>query len=304
MGEFRRDLDAEDSLHVPHSARVWNRFLGGKECYDVDRSAAADITDICPGMGAAVRQARGFLVRAVHHLAAQEGVGQFLDVGCGLPMPEVFPRPYPDRIVHQPSPHAPTPWPATHDLHEVARRAAPDARVLYVDNDPVVGAHAHALLTCGRDGVDFIDADLRDPGDILSQARELLDFSKPIAVVLGAVLGHLGVDPLDPHAALTDPQQARPETRAVVDALIAALPRGSFLAAYDLDGGDPEAREAMLVFCDHGASPYLPLPRRLFGELFDGLEVLPPGVVRPEQWRPLREPDADAPVWCAVGRKL
>ena len=149
----------EIDTSVPHSARVWNYWLGGKDNFPVDRAAGDQFREIFPEIVDAARASRGFLTQAVRYLAGEAGIRQFLDVGTGLPTVD--------------------------NTHEVAQRVAPDSRIVYVDNDPLVLVHARALLTSTPQGVtDYIDADLRDPDKILQGAAETLDFTQPVAITL------------------------------------------------------------------------------------------------------------------------
>ena len=156
-------------ITVPHSARIWNYWLGGKDYYPIDQYVGGQLSEIFPAFGSLARQSRYFLARAVRYLAEEQGIRQFLDIGAGLP--------------------------AVDNTHEIAQRAAPAPRVVYVDNDPLVVAYARALLTSGPEGMcGYVDADLRDPADILAGAAKTLDFTRPVAVLLLAVLGHVGDD--------------------------------------------------------------------------------------------------------------
>src|SRR6476469_8782053 len=151
---------------MPHSVRMWNYYLGGKDNYQVDRDLAEAVLAIYPGYAIKARTCRYFLFRAVRFLTVEAGVRQFLDIGTGLPTAE--------------------------NTHEVAQRFAPESRIVYVDNDPLVLAHARSLLTSSPEGVTrYVDADLRDPDRILAEARQTLDFQAPIALLLLGVLGHL-----------------------------------------------------------------------------------------------------------------
>jgi hypothetical protein len=153
----------EINTGIAHIARVYDYWLGGKDNYAADREAAEEVIAAFPGIGVSVRAQRAFLGRAVHHLAAEAGIRQFLDIGTGLP--------------------------SANNTHEVAQLAAPDSRVVYVDNDPIVLAHARALLASGLQGANaYIDADLRDTGRIFQEAAATLDFSKPVAVMLVGIL--------------------------------------------------------------------------------------------------------------------
>jgi S-adenosyl methyltransferase len=154
---------AKLDMGVPHSARLWNFLLGGKDNFAADREAAAQVLEYMPELVQSARFNREFLGRAVRHLAGQAGIRQFLDVGTGLPTAD--------------------------NTHEVAQATAADSRIVYVDNDPMVLAHARALLTSTREGAtDYIDADVRDPDRILTEARRTLDFDLPVAIMLLGIL--------------------------------------------------------------------------------------------------------------------
>ncbi len=151
---------------VPHSARIWNYWLGGKDNYAVDREAGDQFSAIFSQIVDIARADRDFLGRVIRFLAAEAGVRQFLDVGTGLPTAD--------------------------NTHEVAQRVAPGSRVVYVDNDPLVLAHARALLTSSSEGTtNYVDADMRDPGNVLEEAAKWLDLTQPVALTLMGVLGHV-----------------------------------------------------------------------------------------------------------------
>jgi hypothetical protein len=251
---------------VAHSARIWNYWLGGKDNFATDREVGDQFRGIFPDIVPIARTSRAFLTRAVTFLATEAGIRQFLDVGTGLP---------------------------THDnTHEVAQRAAPDARIVYVDNDPLVLAHARALLTSAPEGVtNYIDCDVREPDKILDAAAETLDFSKPVALMLMNILGH--IPDID-------------EAQSIVKRLLDALPSGSYLAVADgtnvIKGEAFE--QAIRVWNESGSVPYkLRHPDQIAGFL-DGLEVLEPGVVSCPDWRPAPgEVEASVDEFCAVARK-
>ena len=158
---------------VAHPARIWDYFLGGKDNFAADRVAAQDVLEVMPAMAMVARAGRAFLAAAVHYLATDGGISQFLDIGTGLP--------------------------TANNTHEVAQRANQQARIVYVDNDPIVLSHARALLTSGPDGeTAYVDADIRDTDRILAEAARTLDFSQPVAVMLLAVL-HFVPDADDPY---------------------------------------------------------------------------------------------------------
>jgi hypothetical protein len=236
------------SPEVAHPARVYNVWIGGKDAYAADRKAAAEVAACRPQVVVGARANRAFLARAVRYLAGQRGIGQFLDVGPGLPAPG--------------------------STHTVAQAIAPQSRVVYVDNDPLVLAHARALLTSRSEGAcDYVDADLRDWQTILTQAARTLDFTQPAAVILVAVL-HFIPDADDP--------------RGIVATLSAALAPGSFVAISHLTADfAPDAVGA-------GVAAYNTLvpagiTARSHAEvtaLFGGLALVAPGVVPVAEWRP------------------
>ncbi len=248
---------------VPHSARIWNYWLGGKDNYAVDREAGDQYKEIFPGIAVVARTSRAFLTRAVRYLAAEAGIRQFLDIGTGLP--------------------------TANNTHEVAQRVAPESQIVYVDNDPLVLAHARALLTSSPEGAcEYLDADIRNPAAILDTAAGLLDFTQPIALMLMGIMGHF-----------TD-EEAYP----IVSRLLAGLPSGSYFALYDGADTNEAFNQAQQGYNDSGAVPYYLRSPEQFTRYFAGLELVEPGVVPVPHWRP--DPDA-APVeiysYCGVGRK-
>jgi S-adenosyl methyltransferase len=263
------DIQSRIDTSVPHSARIWNYWLGGKDCYPVDRAAGDEYTKLFPGINELARASRGFLTRAVTYLARDAGIRQFLDIGTGLPTAD--------------------------NTHEVAQRIAPDSRILYVDNDPLVLVHARALLVATDDGTTaYLDADLRDPDRVLASARRTLDFDQPIALMLMGVLGHI-----------VDDEQVLALVRNYVD----ALPAGSYLASYDgtLPAGDSAFDAAQDEYNDSGAVPYILRTPEQIARRFDGLALVEPGVVPHTRWRPEPTPDGSLPApvdgYCGVGRK-
>jgi S-adenosyl methyltransferase len=241
---------------VPHSARIWNYWLGGKDHYPVDRAAGDKYRETYPGIVDTARAVRYFMARTVRYLAAEAGVRQFLDVGTGLP--------------------------AVDNTHEIAQRVAPESRIVYVDNDPLVLAHARALLSSRPEGAcDYVDADLREPAQILTAAARTLDFSQPVAVLLMGVLGHV-----------SDYGTAR----AAVDGLVGHCAPGSYLALADsVRVGDAHIT-AGEKYAETGAVPYqLRSPEEIDG-FFHGLELVEPGVVPVQQWRPDPAPFPAVPV--------
>jgi O-methyltransferase involved in polyketide biosynthesis len=230
---------------VPHSARVWNYWLGGKDNYAVDREAGDAVAAIYPQITVNAREARAFLQRVVRFLAGEVGIRQFLDIGTGLP--------------------------TVTNTHEVAQSVAPDARVVYIDNDPLVLAHARALLVGTPEGMTrYLDADIRDVDSLTRGAAEILDFTEPVAVLILGVLGHIvDVD----------------EARALVAQILAQVPSGSYLAICD---GTPteEKRRMQEEYVKTGGVPYQSREPEVMATFFDGLEWVEPGLVSVSLWRP------------------
>ena len=251
---------------VPQSARIWNYWLGGKDNYPVDRAAGDQYRQAFPGITDIARESRAFLKRAVSFLAGEAGIRQFLDIGTGLPTAD--------------------------NTHQVAQRVAPDARIVYVDNDPLVLVHARALLTSTPQGkTAYVEADLREPDKILQAAEETLDFTQPVALMLMGILGHLA---------------DYDEARSVVRRLLAALPSGSYLATNDgTNVISNDFEEAQRGYNESGAVPYnLRTPEQIAG-FFEGLELVEPGVVTVTRWRPDHAdgPPAELDAFGGVGRK-
>jgi hypothetical protein len=253
---------------VAHPARIWDYFLGGKDNFAADRAAAQGVLEVMPTMAMVARAGRAFLAAAVHYLATSGGVSQFLDIGTGLP--------------------------TANNTHEVAQRANQQARIVYVDNDPIVLAHARALLTSGPDGkTAYVDADIRDTDRILAEAARTLDFSQPVAVMLLAVL-HFVPDADDPYK--------------ITSRLMEALPSGSFLAvshaSSDIETGVVAAGTER--YNQRSAVPVTPRTRTQVTRFFDGLDAVDPGVVPLGHWHPgpLQHFDSPGlPTYCAVARK-
>jgi hypothetical protein len=232
----------------PHPARMYDYYLGGKDNYQADRDAAEKIAAVAPEIVDSARANRRFLGRAVRYLAQEKGIRQFLDIGTGIP--------------------------AAGNTHEVAQSLAPQARVAYADNDPVVLAHARALLTGSPAGtVEYIDSDLRDPGKIIGAARGFLDFTKPAALLLVAVLHFI------PDA--DDPQRITAFCRD-------ALPRGSYLVLSHgtTDFHPPEVTDTATSAYETGPTPLVLRPKAAIEALFDGFTLEPPGLVQAPLWHP------------------
>ena len=256
----------ELNTNVPQTARIWNYWLGGKDHFPVDRQVGDQILEAFPAIVANARASRAFLVRVVGYLAGAAGIRQFLDIGTGLPTAD--------------------------NTHQVAQRTAPDARIVYVDNDPIILAHARALLTSTPQGATaYLDADLRDPDTIVQQAARTLDFSQPVAVMLMGILGHLADDD---------------QAQSIVRRLLDAVPSGSYLTVNDGTDTSAEVVEAARIW-NQSANPtyHLRSPERI-ARFFDGLELVEPGVVSPPRWRPEPSPSglpAEIDSACGVGRK-
>jgi hypothetical protein len=252
---------------VAHVARVYDYWLGGKDNFAADRAAAEQAIKNFPDIVRSARANRAFLTRAVRFLAGEAGIRQFLDIGTGIP--------------------------SAGNTHEVAQSVAPESRILYVDNDPIVLTHARALLTSDPAGAtDYVEADLRDPQKILAGAARQLDLGRPVALMLMAILQHVG-DEDDPYK--------------IVATLLAAMPPGSYLAlshpAKDIDSasmakmadGLNQMMAEKVTFRDRPA----------VARFFDGLELVEPGMVQASKWRPASELEAASPaaLWAGVARR-
>jgi hypothetical protein len=266
IGSGQRDIPGINS-RVPHPARVYDYFLGGKDNFEADRLAAEAGIKAFPKTAESARAARTFLRRVVRFLTAEAGIRQFLDIGTGLPSGE--------------------------NVHQVAQSLAPGARIVYADNDPIVLVHAQALLRGTPEGtVAYLDADLRDPDKILEEAAKTLDFSQPIGLLLLGILHNVG-DEYDPHG--------------IVRKLVQAIPDGSYLAICHLTADiypeladfaralNERQLDAPLVLRDHAQVT----------SFFDGLDLVEPGVVQLSKWRPQTELEsaAAAALWGGVARK-
>ena len=254
-------------VSVAHVARVYDYWLGGTDNFPADRAAGDQAIAAYPDIVLSVRANRAFLARAIGYLATEAGIRQFLDIGTGIP--------------------------TANNTHEVAQAAAPDSRVVYVDKDPVVLAHARSLLSSTPEGATrYLDADLRDTGTILAQAAQTLDFTQPVAIMLMAILQHLD-DADDPYA--------------VVARLLAAVPAGSYLALTHpaSDIAAEQMREKGQRLNKLMAEKVTFRGRAEVARFFDGLDLAEPGMVRVQDWRPRTEAEATSPaaLWCGVARK-
>ena len=253
----------------PHMARVYDFWLGGKDNYAADRAVAEQVAAAYPDVRAAVRAQRAFLARAVHFLVTQAGIRQFLDIGTGLP--------------------------SANNTHQVAQQAAPESRVVYVDNDPIVLAHARALLTSSSEGeTAYIDADLRAAGTILERAANVLDFGQPVAVMLLGILQGI-------------PDSEEPG--ALVARLMDAVRPGSYLAISQIaaDVAADEVAEGVQRYNEQSAVPVAARTHAEVCQFFAGLELVEPGVVQVHRWRPGTRDLSGGhhlAIYAGVGRKL
>jgi hypothetical protein len=251
---------------VAHPARVYDYWLGGKDNFAADREAGELALKAYPELAQAVRSNRAFLARAVRFLAGEQGIRQFLDVGTGIPSAD--------------------------NTHEVAQSVAPECRIVYVDNDPVVLLHANALLRSDPAGAcEYIHADLRDTETILRKAAQTLDFGRPIALMLLAVLQFISADE-NPYG--------------LVAGLVGALPTGSYLViSHPTDDFNPNRGESIRVYNEKVAETATLRGEAETARFFDGLDLVEPGVVNASAWRPDSDLTAARPssAWCGVARK-
>lgn len=258
---------------VPNGGRIYDYLLGGNAHFAVDREAAKQSAAMTSagleGARATVRANRNFLVRAMRYLVQEAGVRQFLDIGSGIPNDD--------------------------NVHALAQQLAPESRVVYVDNDPVVLAHAHQLLRSTPEGaISYLSAKLQNPQAILTEATNTLDFSKPIAVMLISIL-HFVSDEEDPYG--------------IVSTLLDAVPSGSYLALSHLgDGISPVMNQAVIPLREATGEPWALRSQEQTHRFFDGLEVVHPGVVQVDRWPsegdvPLLPDGHMAPFYAGVGHK-
>ena len=252
---------------APHPARIYDYWLGGKDNFEADRRAAEAGYRAFPGVLQSVRANRDFLARVVRHLVTEAGIRQFLDVGSGLP--------------------------TANNTHEIAQQKAPESRIVYVDNDPVAVLHARVMLQSAPEGrTDFYQADARDPAFILEQAAATLDFRKPVALIMLGLLHFLHDDD---------------QVAAIMAAFRAAVAPGSHLAISHLASDiEPEIMaEFLRGMAEEGVPPRALRSREQVAGLFEGLELLAPGVVPVSRWRPDTDAEASAvtTLWGGVARK-
>jgi hypothetical protein len=243
----QESLSAVD-VTTANTARVWNYWLGGKDNYPVDEQVGDQIQAVMPQIVDLARAVRGFLARAVRHLVGEVGIRQFVDIGTGLP--------------------------TANNTHEVAQATAPECRIVYVDNDPLIMAHARALLTSTPEGkTDYINADVRDTATILQQAAQTLDFGQPVALMLLGIMEHIA----DDEAACT-----------IVNQLLDPLPSGSHLVLSDptTDIGGEAMRQSIRLWNENATPMITPRSHQQIARFFEGLELLEPGIVSVSLWRP------------------
>jgi hypothetical protein len=246
------------------TSRIYDYLLGGKDNYEADRVAAREVVAAMPNILPTAQANRAFLRRAVQYLVEEAGIRQFLDIGTGLPTAQ--------------------------NTHEVAQQIAPESRIVYVDNDPIVLAHARALLTSTSEGATaYLEADARDPEKILHETARTLDFGQPIAVILLAVMQFIP-DSDGPHQ--------------IVSRLMDAVPPGSYLAMSNatLDF-DPSGSPGADLYNARVATQLTPRTHAQIARFYDGLDLVEPGLVPLAQWRALASPRQQISLYAAVGGK-
>ena len=265
---MKRNSQQPPSLQIdtstPHAARMWNYWMGGKDNYEADRAAGDAVADAYPDIVAMAKESRQFLIRVVSFLAGEAGIRQFLDVGTGLPTMQ--------------------------NTHEVAQRIAPESRIVYVDNDPLVLAHARALLanTTPEGVTSYVDADYNYPEQIIADAHNVLNFNEPVAVMFMGVLGYV--------AELSD-------MKSIVSTLMEPFPSGSYLVLWDGTATGDAVSEGADKLVESGGVPYyLRTPDEL-AECFEGLQMVEPGMARITEWRPDELQPAPIDAYGAVARK-
>jgi hypothetical protein len=257
-------LAAKLDTSTPHAARLWNYWMGGKDNFEADRVAGDYVAEAYPDIVTMAKVSRQFLIRVVSFLAGEAGITQFLDVGAGLPTMQ--------------------------NTHEVAQRIAPESRIVYVDNDKLVLVHARALLanTTPEGVTAYVDGDYHEPEVILADARNVLNFDQPVAVMLMGVMGY--VEKLD-------------EVRSIVSALMEPFPSGSYLVLWDGTATGDSVGEGADKLAESGAVPYyLRTPDEL-KECFAGLELVEPGMSPITDWRPDTVDVTPIDAYGAVARK-
>ncbi|GAA3681447.1 SAM-dependent methyltransferase [Nonomuraea antimicrobica] len=245
MSTDRSDLAAKFKPEIPHAARIWNYWMGGKDNFAADRAAGDAVAKVYPEIVQMAVQSRRFLTRAVRHLTAEAGISQFLDIGTGLPTMQ--------------------------NTHEVAQSIDPSARIVYVDNDPLVLVHARALLknTSPEGTTAYVDGDYHDPERIVSEARKVLDFTKPIAVMFMGVLGYV--------------EELR-VMRSIIDRVVRTVPSGSYLVLWDGTATGEAVAEGSDKLAETGAVPYYLRSLEELTSCFEGLSLVGPGLAPISRW--------------------
>lgn len=275
-GPYRPVATGSLDTSVAHPSRVYDHWLGGKDHYPPDAEAARAVAEVHPGVVAQARANRALLARAVHHLVADVGLRQVLDVGCGLP--------------------------SAPNVHQVAQAVDPQTRVLYLDNDPIVRVYGQALLSGTPGTVDVLDGDLRDPDRLLEDAARTLDLDRPVALLLLMVL-----------QLVPDDDGSRDLVAALVDRL---APGSHVVLSHPLDTGDPAAAAGVAAYNRAVGVPMVLRSAEQVLRFVAGLDVVDPGPVPLDRWRPGPVPagplhaqgasggtGAAAPALCVVARK-
>jgi hypothetical protein len=264
MADPDSELASKLRIDVPHAARIWNYWMGGKDNFQSDRAAGDAVAGVYPEIVVMAQQSRRFLVRVVRFLTAEAGIRQFIDVGTGLPTMQ--------------------------NTHEVAQGHAPESRIIYVDNDPMVLVHARALLLSSTsEGLTtYVEADYHDPEKILTEAAEALDFQQPIAVMFMGVMGY------EPDMALV---------RSIVRRMMDQAAAGSYLVFWDGTDTSPAVVEGAAKLVESGGVPYILRSPDELATCFEGLTMVEPGLVPITLWRPDDPDAAHIDAYGAVARK-
>ncbi|MEV6636580.1 SAM-dependent methyltransferase [Actinoplanes sp. NPDC051470] len=258
------ELASKLQVDVPHAARIWNYWMGGKDNFAADRAAGDAVVTVYPEIAVMARTSRGFLIRAVRYLAAEAGIRQFLDIGTGLPTMQ--------------------------NTHQVAQGIAPESRIVYVDNDPMVLVHARALLSGSTaEGLTtYVEADYHEPDKIVAAAGDALDLTQPVAIMFMGVLGY------EPDLEVV---------RSIVSTTVAAAAPGSHLVLWDGTNTSPSVVDGANKLAESGGVPYILRSPDEIASTFAGLELVEPGLTQITQWRRGDDPDDYIDAYGAVGRK-
>ncbi|MCY1139214.1 SAM-dependent methyltransferase [Actinoplanes sp. Pm04-4] len=259
-----QEAPAELQPDVPHAARMWNYWMGGKDNFAADRGAGDAVAQVYPEIVVMAQQSRKFLIRVVRHLAAEAGVRQFLDIGTGLPTMQ--------------------------NTHEVAQSINPESKIVYVDNDPMVLAYARALLvgTTSEGVTTYVHADYHEPKKILDEASAALDFSQPVVVMFMGVMGY------EPDLDVV---------RSIVNTVMEKVPSGSYLVFWDGTDTSEAVVEGAAKLAEMGGVPYILRSPEQLATVFEGLELVEPGLTQISSWRPDGDGIEPIEAYGAVGRK-